>query len=71
MSLSDKAKAAREIADLTGDPYDVVKAEALEGAQRAESDAVLLAGLSEPDPGVPFPKWSEVSEPGTAEGPLR
>ncbi|HUO37770.1 MAG TPA: hypothetical protein VMU34_08000 [Mycobacterium sp.] len=65
MSLEDAAKAARAHADVCTDWLCHMKANALEGAQRAEEDAVLLSGLTEPDPGVPFPPWRAVSAPDT------
>jgi hypothetical protein len=61
---------AREVAETSLDPWDWRKLHALEAVKRAREDRVLLDALSEPDPGVPFPPWSEVSEPGTSEGPI-
>ena len=71
MSLHDAARRAREHADVCTDRGCHAVANALEAAQRAEEDRLLMAGLTEPDPGVPFPKWSQVSQPGTSEGALR
>jgi hypothetical protein len=71
MSLDDRIAEARKIAETSTDPFDHMVLAALEATARAESDRLLLDALTEPDPGVPFPKWSEVSEPGTSEGPLR
>jgi hypothetical protein len=71
MSLDDRIAKAREVAEVSLDPTDHALLHALEAVKRAEEDDLLREALTEPDPGVPFPKWSEVSEPGTSEGPLR
>ena len=56
MSLTDRAKAAREIADLTGDASDVMYADALESAEAAEAREILRELLPESDlTGIPDP----------------
>jgi hypothetical protein len=61
MSLHDAAKAAREHADVCVARPCHHLALALEGALRAESDALLSADLTEEADIVGIPTWSEVS----------
>jgi hypothetical protein len=49
MSLADRAKAAREIADATGDPADEMYARALEDVETAEARDQLRELLPESD----------------------
>jgi hypothetical protein len=71
MSLEQPAKAAREHADVCINPSCHRVANALDAAVKAEQDRALLAALTEPPtPETAPPPWSEVSEPGTFEGPL-
>jgi hypothetical protein len=66
MSLSDKAREAREHAGTCTDPFCHRLALALEAAERAESDAVLgLALPMEPADltGIPDPPVKEIRIP--------
>jgi hypothetical protein len=67
MTLHDAAKTAREIADTCTAPSCHAVANALEGADRAEEDRLLLAALTEQGPVDDLPPWSAVSQPGTFE----
>jgi hypothetical protein len=62
MSLEDAAKAAREIADTSIDPFDHMRANALEGAIGAEEYARKFA--SPAGDTSDLPPWSEVSASG-------
>ncbi len=68
VSLHDAARAARKKADVSLGPRDHQIALALVAAVRAKENWVRL-GLIEPSNPAP-PPWSEVSEPGTGEGPI-
>jgi hypothetical protein len=69
--LADAIARAREIAEISLDPWDWRKLHALEGVRRARSDAALLDALSVDCSELPPPpRWSEISEPGSTEGPL-
>jgi hypothetical protein len=69
--LREAAEAARELAGRSINPADHAVANALEAAVKVEQNRALLAALSEPPtPETAPPPWSEVSEPGTSEGPL-
>jgi hypothetical protein len=57
MSLSDRAREAREHADRTGLPGDVMLAEALESAERAEAQR-LIQELQDPPDLTGIPNWS-------------
>lgn len=68
--LREAAKRARDIAGASIDPGVHAVASALEAAARAESDAALLAALTETGPTADIPPWSEVCPEGESEGPL-
>ena len=64
MTLSDRAKEAREKADLTGDPYDVALAAALECAEDAEAQRIVReAWPMEPMEQPPPPPITEIRVP--------
>jgi hypothetical protein len=68
--LREAAKRAREIASASLDPLDHARANALTAAELAESDAALLAALTETGPTGDIPPWSQASREGESEGPL-
>ena len=55
MSLSDRARAARERADATGDPGDIGLADALESAEAAAAREQMRELLPEPPDPDNFP----------------
>jgi hypothetical protein len=74
LALARRIEAAREIADTSIDPSDHRLVRALEGVESAETYRAEREkytrehGTADPDS---FPKWSEVSEPGTeSRGPF-
>jgi len=70
MSLSDKARQAREKADQSGDPNDEALAVALEQAEAAEAQRMIREQFPMQPADPPPPPWSAVSERGTSEGPI-
>lgn len=70
MSLSDKAREARDHASGCTNPACHRYAHALAAAELAEFDSIRRAD-EEPADVSDLPKWSAVSTPGTTEGPLR
>jgi hypothetical protein len=73
-NLTRRIEAARAVADTSIDPSDHMLKNALEGVEsagryRAEREKYTAKhGTADPDS---FPKWSEVSEPGTvSRGPF-
>jgi hypothetical protein len=74
-NLKRRIDAAREVADTSIDPVDHALKNALEGVDAAEKYTAKRAkhtrehGTPDPDS---FPKWSEVSKPGTTSpGPFQ
>jgi hypothetical protein len=66
VSLEEKVAAAYEKAQTSLDPHDWRVYHALNGALHAERHPPPA-----PADTSGIPPWSEVSEPGTSEGPLR
>jgi hypothetical protein len=68
--LREAAEAAREHASRCCEPSCHRTALALEAIITAGENRALLDALTEEGPTDDIPPWSQVSKPGTSEGPL-
>ena len=72
MDVHAAAKAAREHADQCTVRACHAVALALEGADRAEENRLLLAGLTDDQPDLTgIPPWSQVSRPEAGDDQIR